>query len=1083
MLTLVIGTDWITNRNTILQKIAADVAAQKQGRILIVPELISHDTERRLCMAAGDTCCRFAEVLSFSRLAKRVSEYDKRPLMSCMDQGGRLVAMASATRQIYSKLKAYAAVETKPEFFSGLIDAVDEFKRCCISSADLMDASYRTQGSLAQKLEELSLLLESYNSVCAQGKCDPRDQMSWLLEELEDSTYGADHVFYIDGFPDYTRQHLNIIRHLIETSANVTVGLVCDQIGSDEMAFAKAGETAAIILQMAEELGIQVEIEYCQAELRPTTAVGQYLFSGDIDGQRCDALRVVRAKSSYQECEAALETVLQHVSNGARYRDINIACTDMTVYRNVLEMLFEKCDIPLYVSGTDSVLNQPAIHTVLSALEAVQNGFETTDVLQYLKSMASPLNADVCDRVENYVLLWGITGNKWTQPWQNHPDGLDGKWTTAATKQLAELNKARQLVIGPLLNLRKAFDTSENLADMVRGLYSYLESIHYSKRLSSFADELETAGNGREAQVLNQLWDILVSALEQLYDTLGETAWETENFLRLLKLLISQYDVGTIPPVLDAVSVGPMNVMRCQQCKYLIVLGAAEGSMPGYVGSAGVLSDQERTALRKLGIPLSGGSMDGLLAEFADIYGVFTSADAVITVSCADGEASFLYKRLAMLAGGEISLEGALGAAAGNDADASAYLLRHCEEDAAHTLDIWKAYTALCQCMEHDLGNISAENVKKLYGTELRLSATQVDQQAKCRLAYFLKYGLRARERRIVEVDPMEFGTYVHAVLEETVRNVMLQGGIHNISAEDMIAIAKEASETYAKERFSALETDRIRYLFNRNWSELERIVYDLWEEMQISQFLPVGLEVAFGDGCPIPAIDVSGNTMSAKLGGKVDRVDSWEHEGKNYFRVIDYKTGSKDFDNCDLLTGYGMQMLLYLFALQDNGEDVVGKNPVPAGVQYFPARVPLITSKGALTAEEADKERMKHWKRKGLLLGDENVLLAMENAESPIRMPYSRKKDGISGSLADHKQFMQLRKFVFGRVGEMVDDIASGNVDANPYSRGKSFDACSYCPYDSVCHKASVTNRRNYKTVSDKEFWENIEKAVEEHG
>ena len=49
MLTILIGTDWTANRDAVLQMIADDVQMQKEGRILIVPELISHDMERRLC--------------------------------------------------------------------------------------------------------------------------------------------------------------------------------------------------------------------------------------------------------------------------------------------------------------------------------------------------------------------------------------------------------------------------------------------------------------------------------------------------------------------------------------------------------------------------------------------------------------------------------------------------------------------------------------------------------------------------------------------------------------------------------------------------------------------------------------------------------------------------------------------------------------------------------------------------------------------------------------------------------------------------------------------------------------------------
>ena len=115
----------------------------------MVPELISHETERRLCAAAGDTASRFAEVLSFTRLAKRVADETGCAAEECLDNGGRVVAMASSARQLHSRLKAYASVETRPEFLTGLIDAVDEFKRCCITSQDLINAAAETDGSLS----------------------------------------------------------------------------------------------------------------------------------------------------------------------------------------------------------------------------------------------------------------------------------------------------------------------------------------------------------------------------------------------------------------------------------------------------------------------------------------------------------------------------------------------------------------------------------------------------------------------------------------------------------------------------------------------------------------------------------------------------------------------------------------------------------------------------------------------------------------------------------------------------------------------------------------------------------------------
>ena len=92
MLQLLIGTNWKANRDAILQKIAQDVKAQEGNRVLLVPELISHDMERRLCEVCGDTASRFAEVLSFTRLVSRVSDSIGRRVGACMDDGGRVVA-------------------------------------------------------------------------------------------------------------------------------------------------------------------------------------------------------------------------------------------------------------------------------------------------------------------------------------------------------------------------------------------------------------------------------------------------------------------------------------------------------------------------------------------------------------------------------------------------------------------------------------------------------------------------------------------------------------------------------------------------------------------------------------------------------------------------------------------------------------------------------------------------------------------------------------------------------------------------------------------------------------------------------
>ena len=383
-----------------------------------------------------------------------------------------------------------------------------------------------------------------------------------------------------------------------------------------------------------------------------------------------------------------------------------------------------------------------------------------------------------------------------------------------------------------------------------------------------------------------------------------------------------------------------------------------------------------------------------------------------------------------------------------------------------------------------EFGTVQKDAIQKLYGSRLYLSASQVDRLADCRFSYFLNYGLRLKERKSATVDPAEFGSFVHTVLENTGREVKALGGFQEVTLEQTLDISAKYARQYAQERFSELDSQRISYLFSRNGQELEMVVQELWQELQASRFQPVDFEVGFGKDCKMLPVEISGHQMQALLRGYVDRVDAWQENGQNYFRVVDYKTGRKDFDYCDVFNGLGLQMLLYLFALEDGGEEILGKFPVPAGVQYFPARVPLISADGVLSDEEALILREKSWKRKGLLLSDEDVLMAMEPEEKPKRLGYTRNKDGaISGDIASREQLKLLKDYIFCLLGNMVDEIASGAVDPNPYTRGSSHNACTYCPYGEVCHKAEIAGRRNYQAMSAGRFWEEIEKEMRSRG
>ncbi len=1085
MLTLLIGTDWVKNRDAIMDKVAADVASGMGGRVLLVPELISHDTERRLCAAAGDTATLYAEVISFTRMVRAVSDCVGKGLEPCLDNGGRLVAMAATTRQLHSVLKAYASVETKPEFLSDLVATVDEFKQCCVTSADLVKAASMTTGSLAQKLEELALILDTYDAICLHGKRDPADQMNWLLEQMEDSTYAEDRVFYVDGFPDFTEQHRRILEYIIRCSPSVTVSLNCDKPGIDKMAFDNVGLTAKQLQRFAEDNGIPYEIVYIDSEESAAGVICDKLFQGNTsyDPTVACALQVCHAGTIYQECAAAAQQVRALVTNKNRYRDISVVCANMGSYQNTLAMVFRRFGIPLYISGTENILVKPVISAFLTAVDAALGGFESKDVLSYIKSSISPLTQDAADELENYAYSWKIQGSLWSTEWKMHPKGFAMDWYPADHEKLARLNVYREQVAKPLLNLRDTFGKAKNLGEQIRAIYGFMEEVRLSETFGRLADIAESNGDNRSAQVFNQLWEILMSALEQLHDVLGATIWDPDTFTRLLRLLLSQYNIGTIPPVLDAVVAGPANAMRCQQAKHLIVLGANEGCFPAYSAAKGVLSQQERIALRTSLGTLNGDAENRLHGEFYDIYGVFCGARESVYVSAGPGEPSFVFRRLAQLVSSATSIDDDPAIYVGDAVDAGSLLARMEDAETADDLSISDVFESMTEGQNYRLGAVDDENINGIYGDVLHLSPTSITMQAQCRLRFFLQYGIKAREIEQYSINAAAFGTYVHNVLENTSKAVLKQGGFKTVALDKTLELAKKFSDEYIAAHFSDVESVREKYLLNRNWDEVEAIVQELWEEMSQSDFTPSHFELEFGKKSHIPAVPIDNTDIPADLDGKIDRVDIWENDNKHYFRIVDYKTGiDRILDYCNIQNGMGLQMLLYLFALQDVAKDVFGKTSEPAGVLYFPAVMAALKMDGHPDDEEMDAQRESAWVRSSLLLNSDPVLKAM--CLDLKKIGVKENDDGtITGDLLTVKEFALLKEYIHKILANLVNDIASGCVDPNPYSRGETDNACHFCPFKAICHPEENGEFRVLAKTDFAKFWGKLVEEMDNDG
>ena len=306
MLHLLYGPAASGKTDLLMGRIRTAVAARTPGQVLLVPEQYSHEAERALCAACGDSLSLYAEVLSFTGLARRVAAEAGAGEAPLLDQGGRLLCMALALSQVAPR--------------QTLLGAVDELKTACVTPDALEATAARCPGYLGDKLRDLALVLAAYDAVTAQGHADPTDRLTRLAERIPASTLGRTGHFYLDGFTDYTRQELAVVRALLTAGADVTVCLTLDQLSGGSEIFGAARRTARVLLDMADDCSVQATVESCPARAAdtPLRVLEQQLFSYTSAhfADPAQTITVHTADDLAAECAWAAARALQLVQSG-----------------------------------------------------------------------------------------------------------------------------------------------------------------------------------------------------------------------------------------------------------------------------------------------------------------------------------------------------------------------------------------------------------------------------------------------------------------------------------------------------------------------------------------------------------------------------------------------------------------------------------------------------------------------------------------------------------------------------------------------------------------------------------------------
>ena len=1087
MLHLILGRAGFGKTRGIYERIAQRTTDNPV--ILLVPEQYSFESERAMLALPF---AKRAEVLSFSRLCQRVFEKHGGVAGNLADDGEKLLLMIRALRQTAHRLQVYRRQADSLSFASHMLAVVQECGYNGITPDDLSAAADRlSAGALQNKTREIALVASAYHAMLTESYLDPDEELLRLHDFLADTDYWQDKTVYVDCFKDFTAPQKKLLKQMIARAADVTVALCADGLDSKHNLelFANTKSLANQLIRMAEQSGVAVAAPTVLTQNQRAAngnmrALEQVLAGGAVtDEVDTHSVIVCACRDRYDEAEFTAANICRLVrEEGFRYRDITVLARDIGQYEGILDRTLERYDIPFFLDTRRSITHQPLTAYALKALGLGANGWDTAELLAWLKTGLCGFTLQEIADLENYAFVWNVKGKDWLYPFTHHPDGMGEK---EPDEQVMErLNDLRKRAVFPVLWLRDRMEEAKTVKDYATALFTFLEKGKVYSHLQTMAKDLSCGGKSFEGEDLIRCVEVLNGVLDRLVGAVGSDEVTAKEFLELFTVGVQSADMGKIPQGIDQVVIGSADRTRPASPKAVIVLGANQGTFPAVPAGGGLFSDSDRKVLKQVDIPLSDHCEFDTVEENFLFYTAAVSARerALFTYPVSDGEkvlspcvplenVKARLKNCLWYAVGEWqekdpmtrvqTLLPALEVLAsryhdGSDFTASLHhSLAQMDPDRLQTLH---ALSGKTDC------RITPQHAENLFGKDIYLSPTGVEVYHKCAFSYFCRYGLRVSPRRPVALDVMSKGTVVHHVLEQMF-NRHGSKGLCTLTKEQMESNVRQLLNEYVEQCMGGVAEKAHVFRF-----QLERIVVLLLsllehmaEELRESRFETAACELKIGPDGTLPAYSLPlPDGGSIAVVGVVDRLDTFEKDGVTYFRVVDYKTGTKTFDVEDLYYGIGLQMFLYLYAVEKNGQPF-GKNRVPAGVLYMPARRTNVTTDG--DEEKAKKEIADRIRMKGVVLEEEEIIRAMEPDVEGKYIPVTLKKDGsfsASSDLATLAFFGQTRKRVEQLLEEMGMALRQGNITCDPLDGcDTTTGACHYCDYKGACPFSGAEHRK----------------------
>ncbi|MGN0522342.1 MAG: PD-(D/E)XK nuclease family protein [Eubacterium sp.] len=1108
MLKLVFGRSGYGKTEYVFNNIKALAENGCENIILITPEQYSLIAERRLLTDLGEAGIRFVENSSFSRICdevKRKYGWDNLPLLS---KGGKAIMMMRAIDMSKDSLVLFNKKIDSLSFVNSMIKIYDEMKSCNLNSDEISSMSQGIENDvLYRKLCDISSIMNSYEKIIDGKFLDTSDELTRLYNKIKDIGYFKNKNIFIDGFNGFVAQEYKILELIIKEAEAVTITLCTDSFEESDRfnLFSYVNDSAKIINKIAKKSDVKVEFEYLtenhRAENNELSEIEKNIFSNtDSHLSENQNVKIYSSKNISDECAEASRQIKKLLKDGYHTKDIAVITRDIDKYRDELSYNFKKYEIPFFYDERQPVKSQPIIVFVEYLLRCINYSYRSDDILSLAKTGLTAVTDEQISELENYIYLWNINGLKWTKDFENPTKAFGSAISDRDIEKLKGINNTRKMLIEPLQIFKSAVKNA-NVTDICAQIYYALLNFGADTKLKETAVKLNELNCPVLALEQGRIWDMLMEILNQISSTIGGDFIPLKDVAKLFSLIISTEDLGSIPQGLDNVQFGQADRIRTDNPKAVFILGANEGEFPQAVSGGGLLSENDRRILL---------DNDFKLYSYGEILNLQERYFAYMACSAASKK---LYVFYLGNTGKEASPSEIVTSIkkilpnvkeySFNDIDdidliesySSAFELMseryHYNNPFYSSLKKFfendKRYLSVRQLAENnDYYIYNKEAATKLFDYNMYVSASRIEDYYNCPFRYFCKFGLAARPREKAEINPMQRGTIIHYVLEMIFKSCRSYE-LSKMSESDMKKLVDFYIDEYFKTKMGGIVDLSLRFKYN--YKRLSKLIYGvvfrLAKEFSESDFEAKGFEVKIDrDGTVKPEVINLDDGGTIQIRGSIDRVDTYEKNSQRYVRVVDYKSGNKEFNLNDIINGLNLQMFIYLFSLcEDSNNDF---NGIPAGVLYMHSSRKVFSFDSQRDAgSKIEKKENDTFRMKGIVLDDTDgeIPQAMEHDLGGRYIPVKMKKNGeLTGSLATLEELGRIHKKINSLIAQMGMELHNGFITQRPVKNSHHKHTCVFCDYSDICANKRHIDEKITEDLSDSEVKSALVKEFEEN-